>query len=208
MRVLHLDASPRANRSRSREVALRYLSRLAGSHMVDHWPLWEMELPTLGGDMIEARYDLIRGQDVPPDLAQEWAAVRHICDDFLGFDLFVISTPMWNFGIPYRLKHFVDVVTQPGMTFTNDSEGNVVGMAEGKSAALIAASAMPFGKDDQLAPLEFQTSYLKTWLNFIGVRQIDQINISPTFGSPEDVEREMRDATAKADHCASRWSAG
>lgn len=208
MKILHLDASPRANRSRSREVAQRYLSSLPGNPTIEHWALWDMQLPSLGEGMIEARYDLIRGQAVPAELAQDWSAIREMCDDFLWFDHFVISTPMWNFGIPYRLKHFVDVVTQPGMTFTNDSDGNVVGLAQGKSAVLFAASAMPFGKDEQLAPLEFQTSYLEAWLNFIGIEKVDRINISPTFGAPEDVEKEMQDATAKAAALASGLKAG
>lgn len=175
--------------------------------MVEHWSLWDMDLPSLGEGMIEGRYDLIRGKDVPAEVAQDWSAIREICNDFLRFDQYVINTPMWNFGIPYRLKHFVDVVTQPGMTFTNDSDGNVVGMARGKSAALFAASAMPFGKDEKLAPLDFQTSYLEAWLNFIGVGQVERINISPTFGAPEDVEKEMQDAAARADALAARSKA-
>jgi putative NADPH-quinone reductase len=27
---------------------------------------------------------------------------------------------MWNFGIPYKLKHYIDVLTQPGQTFNFD----------------------------------------------------------------------------------------
>ena len=28
----------------------------------------------------------------------------------------LISTPMWNFGIPYKLKHWLDIINQPGLT--------------------------------------------------------------------------------------------
>lgn len=205
MRVLHLDASPRASRSRSRAVADRFFDRLSADATVTNYDLWSMELPTLGGDMIEGRYDLLSGNAVPDDVASEWQAIEAVAKSFLDHDSFVISTPMWNFGIPYRLKHFVDVVTQPGMTFNFTAEGNVDGLAAGKRALIIAASAMPFGKDEGLEALNFQTKYLKTWLGFIGVTQIDTLNVSPTFGAEEDVARAMEAASQKATALAQDW---
>ena len=32
-------------------------------------------------------------------------------------DAVLIATPMWNFGIPYKLKHWIDLITQPGTDF-------------------------------------------------------------------------------------------
>ncbi len=205
MRLLHVDGSPRAERSRSRPVAQRFIDCLHEDTSVTVWPVWEMELPPLGTGMIEARYDLIMGNAVPEEHASAWAAIQTLCEEFLSFDAYVFSTPMWNFGIPYALKHLVDVITQPGMTFRNDSEGGVVGLAGGRAAAIIAASAMPFGKDEQLAALDFQSAYLKTWLNFIGIEKIDQVNVSPTFGPEEDVTRAMAGAKNRAETIALNW---
>ena len=50
-------------------------------------------------------------------LASAWAGVRAIVDRFKSADKLLISVPMWNFGIPYALKHYIDVITQPGLTF-------------------------------------------------------------------------------------------
>ena len=205
MRVLHLDASPRASRSRSRTVAQRFLDGLSSTASVTALDLWSMELPTLEGDMIEGRYDLLFGNPVPNDVANEWKAIEAVARSFLDHDSFVISTPMWNFGIPYRLKHFIDVVTQPGMTFRNDAAGNVGGLAAGKRALIIAASAMPFGHDASLEGLDFQARYLQSWLGFIGVTQIDTVNVSPTFGTDEDVAKAMSAAGEKVVEFARDW---
>ncbi|KLI62879.1 FMN-dependent NADH-azoreductase [Aurantiacibacter marinus] len=205
MRLLHLDASPRANRSRSREVAQRFLAALPSSTSVTHADLWSMNLPTLEGDMIEGRYDLLHGNPVPEDVSNQWGAISAVAQSFLDHDSFLISTPMWNFGIPYRLKHFVDVVTQPGMTFRNDAAGNVEGLAAGKRALIVAASAMPFGQDAGLDILDFQSKYLEAWLGFIGVTQIDTVNVSPTFGAEDEVAKAMDTASEKAVTLARDW---
>ena len=156
-----------------------------------------MDLPSLEGDMIEGRYDLLYGNPVPDGVANEWSAISAVAQSFLDHDAFVISTPMWNFGIPYRLKHFVDVVTQPGMAFRNDAQGNVEGLAAGKRALIIAASAMPFGHDQGLARLDFQAKYLRAWLGFIGVTELETLNVSPTFGAEDDVAEAMSAAGAR-----------
>lgn len=208
MRVLHIDASPRENRSRSRPVAERFLSALPDGCTVNRYDLWDMDLPSLGGDMIEGRYALLFGQEVDPSISQSWEEVRGFAEAFLDHDAFVVSTPMWNFGIPYQLKHFVDVVTQPGMTFRNDAQGNVEGLAAGKRALIVAASAMPFGKDPAIAALDHQLGYLEAWLGFIGIERPDQIRVAPTFGPDDTVADAVRDAEARADALAHEWGQG
>lgn len=191
-RLLHIDASPRAERSRSRNVAETFLTALAeraDAPEVERLDVWQAALPDLGSGMIEGRYDLIGGDPVPPKMAAAWADIQRYVDHFLSFDVFLISTPMWNFGLPYPLKHLIDVITQPGMAFTNDSEGNVTGHAAGKKAMVIAASAMPIVPGGELAQLDFQLRYLESWLGFIGVTDTRSLRVAPTYG-PQDVVTE------------------
>lgn len=200
-RLLHIDASPRGERSRSRAIAQSFLSAVAANKNapdVEQMDLWQAKLPDLGDGMIEGRYDLIAGNKVAPELAAKWQAIQRIVDHFLSFDAYLISTPMWNFGLPYPLKHYIDVITQPGMTFTNDAEGNVEGHAAGKKAMIIAASALPIAPDGPLEHLDFQLRYLQSWLGFIGVTDMQSLRVAPTYGPDETVEAAMRDAEAKA----------
>ena len=111
---------------------------------------------------------------------------------------YLIAAPMWNFGIPYPLKHYIDIVTQPGMTFRNDHDGNVEGLAKGRRAFIVAASAMPFGSVAELDGLDFQLSYLKAWLGFIGVTDVKAVRVAGTFGSEDAVAEAMSRAYADA----------
>jgi FMN-dependent NADH-azoreductase len=197
-RLLHLDASPRGERSRSREVAGHFLAALAERQPgleVERLDLWSAALPELGGGMIEGRYALIMGEAVPAPIAADWQRVRAVADHFLAFDAYLVSTPMWNFGVPYRLKHYVDVVTQPGMAFSNDAAGNVVGHGAGKRAAIIGASAMDRAS---LAALDFQIGYLAEWLRFIGLETIRTLRVAPTFGPAAAVAAAMEDGRRAA----------
>jgi len=40
-------------------------------------------------------------------------------------DEYLFTVPMWNHGVPYVLKQFIDVVSQPGMAFTFDPEAGL-----------------------------------------------------------------------------------
>jgi FMN-dependent NADH-azoreductase len=204
-RLLHIDASPRDTRSRSRHIADHYLACLAEaapSITVTRFDLWRERLPDLGGAMIEGRYALIAGQPVAREIETQWVAVERMVDRFLSFDSYLISTPMWNFGIPYRLKHFVDIVTQPRMAFTNGTDGNVIGHAAGKPATIIAASALDIREGGPLADLDFQIAYLTAWLQFIGVTEIAALRAAPTFGPADQVEQAVQTATVKAGQMA------
>jgi FMN-dependent NADH-azoreductase len=37
---------------------------------------------------------------------------------FLAADVCLISSPIWNFSIPYALKYYIDAIVQPGYLFS------------------------------------------------------------------------------------------
>jgi len=204
-RLLHVNASPRGARSRSGIVGAQFLAALQGAHPgleVETLDLFELDLPDFDGGAIEGRYNLLMGEAVDPEQAQAWAEIRNWGEHFLGFDGWLFTVPMWNFGVPYKLKHYVDILTHPGVTFTNDATGKVTGLAAGRTAIVMAASAMPIEAGGPLSALDFQLSYLQTWLGFIGVTDIRSLRIAPTFGDPQAVERIMAQAGLEAQRMA------
>ena len=206
-RLLHIDASPRDTRSRSRNVTQAFMEALTAHKPqvnITTMDVWRTALPDLGDGMIEGRYNLIMGEDVPADIKAAWDHVASFVQDFLSYDGYIFSVPMWNFGIPYKLKHYIDVITQPRMIFTNDAVGNVVGHAAGKKAILIAASAMPIGKVEGFEAYDFQQAYLEKWLGFIGITDIACLRVAPTYGAPADVEAVMAAAREEAKALAAR----
>jgi FMN-dependent NADH-azoreductase len=201
-RLLHIDASPRGDRSRSGKIGAYILDDLQNSIPgleVEALNVFEADLPPFDQAAVEGRYGLLMGVPVPPEQARAWDALRSITDHFLSFDTWLFTVPMWNFGLPYRLKHYVDLITHPGMTFRNDAAGNVEGLAANRTAIIVAASAMPFGTMPEIDGLDFQLSYLRAWLGFIGVTDIQAVRVAGTFGPDAVVEAAMARAQADAD---------
>jgi FMN-dependent NADH-azoreductase len=199
-RLLHVEASPRGGRSRSASVARRLISGLTGVQ-VERLGLFEADLPELDSPVIEGRYALIAGDPVGEAVRGDWDAIREKTAHFLSFDAWLFSVPMWNFGIPYRLKHYIDLITQPGMTFSVvDGEGR--GHAAGRSALIVASGALDVRPDGPLAGFDFQRAYLESWLRFIGVSAIHTIHVRPTYGPEDVVEAAMATAYAEAEALA------
>ena len=191
MRVLHIIASPRGSRSRSRAVAEHFLEKLENAE-VEELDLWAAPLPDLDGAMLESRYRLINGQPVEPGFEAQWAELRARVDHLLGFDIWLFSIPMWNLGLPYRLKHYLDLIIQPTIAFTNDSSGGIDAHGRGKIAVLIGASALDIRPETPLAGLDFQLAHLAQCLRiYFGLSEVHEIRAAPTFGDDETVEQAM-----------------
>jgi FMN-dependent NADH-azoreductase len=204
-RLLYIGASPRKERSRSAMVADRFLARLKERYpalSVERLDVFDIDLPAFDQDAVAGRYHLLAGNAVDPEQADAWLDLKKWTDQFLSFDSYLIATPMWNFGIPYRLKQYIDIMTQPGLTFRNDSDGNVEGLAQGRRAIIVAASAMPFGSLPEIDGLDFQLAYLKAWLGFIGVTDIGAVRVAGTFGPDDVVAAAMAQAFTDADRLA------
>jgi len=148
---------------------------------------WSATLPELDGDTVKSRYRLIYGLPVKDEHRRRWDEIRRVADQAMAHDLWLISTPTWNFGLPYRLKHWIDCLVHPGMTFTNDAAGAVTGLAAGKTAVLVGAGAIRFGDAYPDAIFDHQMSYLDMILRFIGIEDIHIVRAAPTFGPEEAV---------------------
>lgn len=200
VKLLHLDASPRGERSRSRPVAQAWVDALGAivPLEVTSVDLFAENLPALGSGMIEGRYARVMGQSVDPAILREWDRIDAVGRHLLAHHAILIATPMWNFGIPYPLKHYIDCVTQPGIAFTNDAAGNVVGHAAGRPAMIVAASAMNIAPDGPLAGSDHQLRYLENWLGFIGVTDVHSLRVAPTYGSEDEVTQVIEQAAERA----------
>lgn len=85
-------------------------------------------------------------------------------------DVVVIGVPLYNFGIPSTLKAYFDQLARAGVTFSY-SEAGPVGLLADKPVHIIAAR----GGFHQGKASDSQTSYLNTFLNFLGLQSIHHI---------------------------------
>ena len=105
--LLHIDASPRED-SRSRRVGealvARRLADRADLRLV-RLDLWAADLPHMDGATLAAKYARLAGKPHDKAEARAWSVIEALVADLDAAAEVVISTPMWNFSIPYRLKH-------------------------------------------------------------------------------------------------------
>ncbi len=200
-RILHVIGSPRGERSRSGMVARRLIDGLVEANpgsLTETLDPHSANLPALTGPVIEGRYALIEGREVADEVREAWSRIGEAVAHFLSFDTVVFSVPMWNFGIPWQLKQYIDTITQPGMAF-RVSEAGVEGLGAGKRAILVASGALDIRPGAPGAELDHQVRFMQAWLGFIGISDVHVVHLRPTYGPPEAVEAAMAEAYASAD---------
>ncbi len=205
-KLLYVESSPRKSRSKSIRIAEAFLDAYREAHPDDQIvtiDLWEKQLPEFDGYTIDAKYQVMRGEQFDADQQAAWQAVVDICDEFKSADKYVISLPMWNFGIPYKLKHYIDVIAQPGQTFSFSPETGYTGLVTGRPILTIYARGGAYSSDEA-SGMDHQKSYLQLLLRFIGFSDIHEITIEPTLGAPDDVHATEAAAIAAAEQYAAQ----
>jgi FMN-dependent NADH-azoreductase len=125
-----------------------------------------------------------------------WEQIHSLGGRFHRADLILFSVPMWNFGIPYRLKHLIDSVTQRGVLFTFDERG-LQGLLSGRKAVVMASRGVALGPDYPTEHWDHQVAYLKTWARMVGIYDFHMILNEMTLGGPE-IQRENFAQAARA----------
>jgi FMN-dependent NADH-azoreductase len=200
-RLLYIESSPRKKRSSSIEVARRFLDAYRESHpndSIETIDLWQKEIPPFDGDVIDAKYAVMHGQSHTEAQRKAWRAVEQMIVEFKQADRYLFSLPMWNFNIPYKLKHYFDVIVQPSYTFSFSPAEGYKGLVTGKSVVLIYSRGGAYGPGTGSEALDLQKTYMETILKFIGFTDIRSIIIEPTLQSPEIKTQVVKQATEEA----------
>src|SRR5260221_10983399 len=125
-RLLYVEASPRKQRSASIEVSLAFLDAYRAAHPGDEietMDVWALDLPAFDGDALAAKYAGLSGDALTAGQARAWEGIRRLAAAFHAADKLLFAVPLWNFGIPYKLKHLIDVISQKDVLFSFDANG-------------------------------------------------------------------------------------
>jgi FMN-dependent NADH-azoreductase len=190
--LLHVAASPRGAKSESLGLAEALLAgaREGDANLgVETFDLWDGTLPEFGPDAAAAKMAVFAGADPQGAEAAAWVAAKQTFERFAAADKYVFSVPMWNHGVPYILKQFIDVVSQPGMVFAFDPESGYRGLLGGRRAAVIYTSAV-YGPDRGLEfGSDFQSTYLSDWLRWAGINDVLEVHFRHNLVANDVEER-------------------
>jgi FMN-dependent NADH-azoreductase len=194
-RLLHIIATPRglaSNTGRISSVVLEALHDKYGDLDVSTLDLFSADLPAVAGANIKSKYALMTGQPLDEASRSSWSEIEKTIEQFLDADIYLLTVPMWNFGIPYALKYYIDAIVQPGYLFKYNEYGQPEGMVIGKQMVCVTSRGADYSQEP-LASLDFVESYLRSIFGFVGIADIKFFNAQPM-----DISGEIRKEAHKA----------
>lgn len=206
-KLLHIQSSPRRTRSASRSVAAKFLETYEEAHADDEIEtinLWQIRLPEVSGVLLEAAYAIKSGQPHSEEQSIAWREIVQICEQFQSADKYLLSVPMWNFSIPYKLKHYIDLLVHSGLTYSFTPEEGFRGLVTGKPLAVIYARGGAYRLGSGFESFDHQCKYVRQIFEFIGFTGIREVFVEPTAMGPGTKEKAIatavRDAVELAEH--------
>jgi len=205
-KLLYIQASPRAQRSHSIAVADAFIETYQQKHPDDEivtLNVFDASIPDFDGLAVQAKYTILHGKSHSEEELQAWKNVEKVIEQFTSADKYVIAVPMWNFSIPYRLKQYIDVLVQPGYTFSYSQEKGYQGLVVGKPMLAIYARGGQYPAGTGAEAFDLQKKYVELIFGFIGFQDIRSIVVEPTLQAGSDVaEKKLQEATQKAKEIA------
>jgi FMN-dependent NADH-azoreductase len=180
-KLLHIIASPRGAHSRSIEISNQLLTGLKGKSpelSVTELDLFKVKLPEVYGDTVKAKYTLMGGGSLDEGTQNSWEEIARYSAEFLSYDYYVITNPMWNFTIPYKLKHYIDVIMQAGILF-RFTENGVEGLAKNKKMFCVTSRGNDYSQGTYMHQFDFQEPYLRSIFGLAGISDVTFINAQP-----------------------------
>jgi FMN-dependent NADH-azoreductase len=183
-KILLITSSPRGTASHSTQVARSLAEKLSSgssSSTIIVRDLARQPLPHVDDSFARTR-------DTPADrLTASQKAVLELSDtlveELLAADVIIIAAAMINFGIPSTLKAYIDHVLRPGRTFRYTDKGPE-GLVRGKKVYLVVARGGVYS-EGFMQSLNFQDTYLKAALAFIGPKDVEVIAIEGVAFGPD-----------------------
>ena len=199
-KLLHIIATPRGPESRTLKVSETFIENFKAKYpgcKIEELNLFTEKLPELTVKRIDGKYSLLSGNDLSGDLKESWKEIVSIIENFMSADAYLISAPMWNFGIPYRLKHYIDIILQPKYLFRYTTKGTE-GLVKDKKMVIITSRGGDYSTDN-FRKFDLQEPYLRTVFGFVGIANITFINAEPMDAmGPEVQDSKIKETQAKA----------
>lgn len=187
-KLLYIDSSVGKERSASMlEVGKVFLDAYQETHLndqLDTLNVWDGDMVELDELTLDASYAIIHRMNHTPAQAAAWEKIVKIVGQFKSADKYLFTVPMWHLGIPYRLKHYLDLLIHPGQTFQYHLSEKTQGLITGKPAAVIYTRFDGYQYGSGYENFELQKRFMEKTLNMIGFTRVHSIVVvEPMPGS-------------------------
>ena len=177
-KLLFIKASPRAEKSTSIKLADEYLATYKQKHpdaIIDVIDLWQANLPEFDGDSAAAKVSFFGEPAMNEKQKTVYDELVSIFNRFNEADDYLFAVPMWNFGVPYKLKHYIELLSMPGTLFGFEPAKGYIGLLKDKRATAIYTAAIFMPGLSKAYGTDHTSTYLTDWLNFAGVSDVSNV---------------------------------
>jgi FMN-dependent NADH-azoreductase len=180
--ILQINGAARSQGSQSTllagETTAQLLAKNPGATVVVR-DLLTTALPNLNNDVLGAFFTPAdaRNDAQKALIAQSDALIAEL----QAADIVVIGAPLYNFGDSTQLKGYFDWIARAGVTFRYTAEGLPEGLVKNKKVYLAVARGGKYVG----TPMDTQTTYLKTFLGFLGMTDVTFIYAEGFAMGPE-----------------------
>lgn len=206
--VLHIDASPRGDRSHSRALSREFVDTWLKSHPADtvayrdvgHYPP-----PHVDEAWIAAAFAPPEERTQP--MLEALKSSDDLVDELLAATVIVLGLPMYNFGVPSSFKAYIDQIVRIRRTFDfdpDDHEHPYKPLVHGKRIfVMVATGDSGYESDGRSAKLNHLDPYLRTIFGFIGVTDLTFVHVGNDEFGGERQNRSLLNARMKIARLAS-----
>lgn len=185
MKLLRIDASARIEASESRLVADKFQAqweKVNPNGQVTIRDIVTQPIPHINQDTITGFYTA--PEELTQGLKQATALSDELIKELKETDILLISSPMYNFGVPSALKAWIDQIVRINQTFGVAEDSSFYGMVENVKAYVVTAAGAVY-TSEQKKVLDFLKPYLQTVLGLVGVTDVTFL---PLEGTNLDIE--------------------
>lgn len=177
-KLLYVKASPRSDKSISLKLGDAYLRAYKEKYpdvQVDEIDLWHANLPEFDGDSAAAKVSFFGEAAMNEKQKTVYEELVSIFNRFNAADDYLFAVPMWNFGVPYKLKQYIDILSMPGTLFGFEPATGYIGLLKNKRATAVYTAAIYMPGLSKAYGTDHTTPYLTDWLNFAGIDDVTNV---------------------------------
>ncbi|WP_299253299.1 NAD(P)H-dependent oxidoreductase [uncultured Aquimarina sp.] len=171
-KLLRIDSSPRKESSISRQLADVLQTKLESeaTYSTTYRDTYYDQLIKLGNEDSVTAYFLPEDQQ---SVSQKEAvsASNILATEFANADTYLFAVPMYNFSVSAGLKTYIDLISRVGISFKYTENGPQGLLKDKKAYVIITTGGTKLGTG-----VDYVTGYMTTFLNFLGITNIEYIN--------------------------------
>ena len=171
--ILHLDASPRGERSISRQLSREFIEGWMLRHPADsvvNRDVGRHPVPHVTEAWVVGAFTPLETRPADAQAAMRLSDV--LIEEFLAADRYVFGVPMHNFCVPSMFKAYVDQIVRVGRTFSTEGRG----LALGKKMLIVSARGGNYAPGSPMQVFDHQAPWLRTIFGFVGITDITFIH--------------------------------